>query len=268
MKLATLDNGTRDGRLVVVSKDLTRCCAAGYIAPTLQYALDNWDRVAPELEVLARDVEQDADRRPVEHQCEHRAVGAARAVGLGEHVECVALCGDRRFGLGLAGGARQRPRRGDEADDIGALGGEARGSLRDPRRGRAFVRMAERLLDHVGMAGVKQTELVHRIGQVAHRSDAGGEAREEAMARAAIGGNQCRQRARSSAKSRRLHRLYRHRSPRSLRAGRSGACESPVVHRSIPKHVKTWLTRDSPRQRVWKSRRTQPRPRSIRNRPL
>ncbi|MCX9148751.1 2-keto-4-pentenoate hydratase, partial [Erythrobacter sp. WG] len=53
MKLATLDNGTRDGRLVVVSKDLTRCCAAGYIAPTLQYALDNWERVAPELEVLA-----------------------------------------------------------------------------------------------------------------------------------------------------------------------------------------------------------------------
>lgn len=59
MKLATLDNGTRDGMLVVVSKDLTRCCAAGYIAPTLQYALDNWERVAPELEVLARDVEHE-----------------------------------------------------------------------------------------------------------------------------------------------------------------------------------------------------------------
>ena len=29
MKLATLDNGTRDGMLVVVSKDLTRCCGAG-----------------------------------------------------------------------------------------------------------------------------------------------------------------------------------------------------------------------------------------------
>ena len=60
MKLATLNNGTRDGQLVVVSKDLTRCCAAGYIAPTLQYALDNWERVAPELEVLARDVEHKA----------------------------------------------------------------------------------------------------------------------------------------------------------------------------------------------------------------
>ena len=60
MKLATLNNGTRDGKLVVVSKDLTRCCAAGYIAPTLQAALDDWDRIAPQLEVLARDVEHEA----------------------------------------------------------------------------------------------------------------------------------------------------------------------------------------------------------------
>ncbi len=59
MKLATLNDGTRDGKLVAVSKDLTRCCAAGYIAPTMQAALDNWERIAPELEVLARDVEHE-----------------------------------------------------------------------------------------------------------------------------------------------------------------------------------------------------------------
>ncbi|MFZ9395130.1 MAG: fumarylacetoacetate hydrolase family protein [Erythrobacter sp.] len=59
MKLATLDNGTRDGKLVVVSKDLTRYCEAGNIAPTLQAALDDWERAAPELEVLARDVEHE-----------------------------------------------------------------------------------------------------------------------------------------------------------------------------------------------------------------
>ena len=57
MKLATLNDGTRDGKLVVVSKDLTRCCAAGYMAPTMQSALDDWDRIAPQLEVLATDVE-------------------------------------------------------------------------------------------------------------------------------------------------------------------------------------------------------------------
>ena len=60
MKLASLNDGTRDGKLVVVSRDLTRCCAAGYIAPTLQYALDNWERVAPKLKALYTDVEHQA----------------------------------------------------------------------------------------------------------------------------------------------------------------------------------------------------------------
>ncbi|MGN6497834.1 MAG: fumarylacetoacetate hydrolase family protein [Tsuneonella sp.] len=56
MKLASLKHG-RDGKLVVVSKDLTRCCAADNIAPTLQYALDNWAEIAPRLELLYTDVE-------------------------------------------------------------------------------------------------------------------------------------------------------------------------------------------------------------------
>ena len=60
MKLATLKNDTRDGRLVVVSKDLTRCCEASNIAPTLQAALDDWDNCAPKLEALYRDVEHEA----------------------------------------------------------------------------------------------------------------------------------------------------------------------------------------------------------------
>jgi len=57
MKLATLNDGTRDGKLVVVSKDITRYCAADNIAPTLQAALDNWEQAAPKLEALYRDVE-------------------------------------------------------------------------------------------------------------------------------------------------------------------------------------------------------------------
>lgn len=60
MKLATLKNGSRDGRLVVVSKDLTRCCEANNIASTLQAAIDNWDECAPKLEALYRDVEHEA----------------------------------------------------------------------------------------------------------------------------------------------------------------------------------------------------------------
>jgi fumarylacetoacetate (FAA) hydrolase len=57
MKLATLKNGSRDGRLVVVSKDLTRYTDAADIAPTLQAALDDWAVVAPRLSQLAAKLE-------------------------------------------------------------------------------------------------------------------------------------------------------------------------------------------------------------------
>jgi fumarylacetoacetate (FAA) hydrolase len=56
MTLASLKHG-RDGKLVVVSKDITRYSSAEHIAPTMQYALDNWAEVAPQLEALYRDVE-------------------------------------------------------------------------------------------------------------------------------------------------------------------------------------------------------------------
>ena len=59
MKLASLKRG-RDGRLVVVSQDLTRYCAADNIAPTLQAALDDWGYAAPRLAALATDVEHRA----------------------------------------------------------------------------------------------------------------------------------------------------------------------------------------------------------------
>jgi fumarylacetoacetate (FAA) hydrolase len=53
MKLATLDNGTRDGQLVVVSPDLGTMVPAAGIAPTLQAALENWDKTEPQLHKLA-----------------------------------------------------------------------------------------------------------------------------------------------------------------------------------------------------------------------
>jgi len=52
MKLASLKSG-RDGRLVVVSRDLARCAPAGGIAPTLQAALDDWARAEPLLQALS-----------------------------------------------------------------------------------------------------------------------------------------------------------------------------------------------------------------------
>ena len=49
MKLATLKTGGRDGTLVVVSRDLTRCRAVPVIARTLQAALDNWSELEAQL---------------------------------------------------------------------------------------------------------------------------------------------------------------------------------------------------------------------------
>ncbi|MEE9273232.1 MAG: fumarylacetoacetate hydrolase family protein [Robiginitomaculum sp.] len=50
MKLASLKHG-RDGHLVIVSRDLKTAIDAGDIAPTMQYALDNWEGIAPLLQV-------------------------------------------------------------------------------------------------------------------------------------------------------------------------------------------------------------------------
>jgi fumarylacetoacetate (FAA) hydrolase len=52
MKLATLKNGSRDGRLVVVSRDLARAVDAASIAPTMQLAIERWTAVEPALGAL------------------------------------------------------------------------------------------------------------------------------------------------------------------------------------------------------------------------
>lgn len=57
MKLASLRDG-RDGRLIVVSKDLKRAVEAGDIAPTLQAALDDWKSAAPRLNSLYEDLNE------------------------------------------------------------------------------------------------------------------------------------------------------------------------------------------------------------------
>jgi len=52
MKLATLKDGSRDGQLVVVSRDLATAHFAAGIATTLQRVLDDWNFVSPQLEDL------------------------------------------------------------------------------------------------------------------------------------------------------------------------------------------------------------------------
>jgi fumarylacetoacetate (FAA) hydrolase len=69
MKLASLKGG-RDGRLVVVSADLAWCVGAEPIAPTLQAALDDWERCEPLLRGLAQSLEHGsvASERFREHE--------------------------------------------------------------------------------------------------------------------------------------------------------------------------------------------------------
>jgi fumarylacetoacetate (FAA) hydrolase len=54
MKLATLKTGGRDGRLVVVNRELSRAKAVPEIAPTLQAALDDWAAIEPHLQQIYR----------------------------------------------------------------------------------------------------------------------------------------------------------------------------------------------------------------------
>jgi fumarylacetoacetate (FAA) hydrolase len=94
MKLATLKNGTRDGRLVVVSRDLTRCTDASSAARTLQEALDNWERAEPRLQDLGAALETNSvpwDRFHERH-CESplpRAYQWADGSAYVNHVELV-----------------------------------------------------------------------------------------------------------------------------------------------------------------------------------
>ncbi len=52
MKLASLKGG-RDGRLVVVSRDLSRAADASVVSPTLREALDDWSAAEPRLMEIA-----------------------------------------------------------------------------------------------------------------------------------------------------------------------------------------------------------------------
>ncbi len=57
MKLATLADGSPDGRLVLVSADGTHCAPIGSPAPTLQQALERWSQVEPMLRDLQRSLD-------------------------------------------------------------------------------------------------------------------------------------------------------------------------------------------------------------------
>ncbi|TVL32370.1 fumarylacetoacetate hydrolase family protein [Shewanella xiamenensis] len=52
MKLASYNNGRRDGQLMLVSRDLTQTVAVPAIAHTMQQLLDGWELLKPQLQEL------------------------------------------------------------------------------------------------------------------------------------------------------------------------------------------------------------------------
>ena len=95
MKLATLKNNTRDGQLVVVSRDLKKAVAVKDIAPTLQFALDDWENLAPKLETVYQSLNEGQTEAAfdfVEGDCESplpRAYQWADGSAYVNHVELV-----------------------------------------------------------------------------------------------------------------------------------------------------------------------------------
>ncbi|MEF2549971.1 fumarylacetoacetate hydrolase family protein [Aurantimonas sp. A2-1-M11] len=113
MKLATIRDGSRDGRLVVVSRDLTQMTDAAFLARTLQAALDDWPRIAPHLAALAESLE--AGAVPADRFHEHdaasplpRAYQWAEGAVYGGHVEDVGQAPGPNASVGDVPSIRQR----------------------------------------------------------------------------------------------------------------------------------------------------------------
>jgi len=66
MRLATLRDDTRDGALIIVGRDGDRYLRAGGAVPSLQAALDDWDRAAPALAVLATKLDAGGAGEPLD----------------------------------------------------------------------------------------------------------------------------------------------------------------------------------------------------------
>ncbi|MEZ4742518.1 MAG: fumarylacetoacetate hydrolase family protein [Bdellovibrionota bacterium] len=72
MKLGTIKNGTRDGQLVVISKDNSHYLEASQVAPSLQSALDRWTECEKDLYTLYNKLESDLSLgKPVKEDLFH-----------------------------------------------------------------------------------------------------------------------------------------------------------------------------------------------------
>ena len=79
MKLATLKDGSRDGQLAVVSRDLKTAVIADAVAPTLQHALDDWQFMAPQLNELYDQLNAGRAMRSIDFDARHCMAPLPRA---------------------------------------------------------------------------------------------------------------------------------------------------------------------------------------------
>jgi fumarylacetoacetate (FAA) hydrolase len=95
MKLATIHDGSRDGQLAVVSRDLKSVHMADAIAPTLQAALDDWAFIAPQLDSLYTQLNRGEARRAFDFEPQRcmaplpRAYQKVEGAAYPNHVELV-----------------------------------------------------------------------------------------------------------------------------------------------------------------------------------
>ena len=95
MKLATFKDGTRDGQLAVVSRDLKTAQLADGVARSLQRALDDWSFIAPQLEAIYQDLNHGRARRAFDFEPANcmaplpRAFQRADGAAYVNHVELV-----------------------------------------------------------------------------------------------------------------------------------------------------------------------------------
>ena len=101
MKLATYRDGSRDGQLVVVSRDLGLAHYATAIASRLQQVLDDWNFLSPQLQDLSVALNQGRARQAFAFDARQCMAPLPRAC---QWADCLA-CVNHRVRLRQAGGA-------------------------------------------------------------------------------------------------------------------------------------------------------------------
>ncbi|GAA4324377.1 fumarylacetoacetate hydrolase family protein [Pigmentiphaga soli] len=94
MKLASWRDGSRDGQLIVVSRDLSTAHFATDAAPTLQRALDDWNFIAPQLQDLYDALNAGRARHPFPFDPARCAAPLPRAYMRAEAAACPGQAGD------------------------------------------------------------------------------------------------------------------------------------------------------------------------------